>query len=38
MPDNSHPKPKLLLVGWDSADWKIIQPLVDAGRPWTAVA
>ena len=27
-----HPKPKLLLVGWDSADWKIIQPLVDAGQ------
>ena len=25
-------KPKLLLVGWDSADWKIIQPLVDAGQ------
>ena len=22
---------KLLLVGWDSADWKIIQPLVDSG-------
>lgn len=32
MPDNSHPKPRLLLVGWDSADWKIIQPLVDAGQ------
>ncbi len=27
-----HSKPKLLLVGWDSADWKIIQPLVDAGQ------
>jgi len=24
-------KQKLLLVGWDSADWKIIQPLIDAG-------
>ena len=24
-------KKRLLLVGWDSADWKIIQPLVDAG-------
>lgn len=23
---------RLLLVGWDSADWKIIQPLVDAGE------
>jgi tetratricopeptide (TPR) repeat protein len=22
---------KLLLVGWDSADWKIIQPLIDSG-------
>jgi hypothetical protein len=21
---------KLLLVGWDSADWKIIHPLLDA--------
>ena len=27
----SHQK-RLLLVGWDSADWKIIQPLVDAGQ------
>ncbi len=25
-------KKRLLLVGWDSADWKIIQPLVDAGQ------
>ena len=25
------PRKKLLLVGWDSADWKIIQPLVDSG-------
>ena len=24
-------KRKLLLVGWDSADWKIIQPLIDSG-------
>jgi predicted AlkP superfamily phosphohydrolase/phosphomutase/Tfp pilus assembly protein PilF len=23
---------KLLLIGWDSADWKIIQPLMDAGH------
>lgn len=23
---------RLLLVGWDSADWKIIQPLVDVGQ------
>ena len=25
------PRKKLLLVGWDSADWKIIHPLLDAG-------
>jgi adenylyl-sulfate kinase len=25
------PGKKLLLVGWDSADWKIIHPLIDAG-------
>lgn len=24
-------KKKVLLVGWDSADWKIIQPLIDQG-------
>ena len=23
---------RLLLVGWDSADWKIIHPLLDAGE------
>ena len=23
---------RLLLIGWDAADWKIISPLVDAGR------
>jgi len=28
----SQSKKRLLLVGWDSADWKIIQPLVDAGQ------
>jgi predicted AlkP superfamily phosphohydrolase/phosphomutase/tetratricopeptide (TPR) repeat protein len=27
-----NPRKRLLLVGWDSADWKIIQPLVDAGQ------
>jgi tetratricopeptide (TPR) repeat protein len=32
LPSSPHTKPKLLLVGWDSADWKIIQPLVDAGQ------
>jgi tetratricopeptide (TPR) repeat protein len=25
------PKKRLLLVGWDSADWKLIQPLMDSG-------
>lgn len=25
-------KPKLLLIGWDSADWKIISPLMDRGE------
>lgn len=25
------PSQRLLLVGWDSADWKIIQPLIDSG-------
>ncbi len=25
-------KKRLLLVGWDSADWKIIHPLLDAGE------
>lgn len=23
---------KVLLIGWDSADWKVIQPLMDAGK------
>jgi predicted AlkP superfamily phosphohydrolase/phosphomutase/tetratricopeptide (TPR) repeat protein len=23
---------RVLLVGWDSADWRIIQPLIDAGK------
>jgi hypothetical protein len=26
------PKRKLLLVGWDSADWKVIHPVMDAGK------
>ncbi len=25
-------KPKVLLIGWDAADWKIITPLMDAGK------
>lgn len=24
-------KPKVLLIGWDAADWKVINPLMDAG-------
>jgi len=24
--------PKLLLIGWDGADWRMIHPLVDAGK------
>lgn len=26
------PKRRVLLVGWDSADWKVIKPLLDAGE------
>ncbi|MBL6875240.1 MAG: alkaline phosphatase family protein [Chitinophagales bacterium] len=25
-------KPKFLLLGWDSADWKVINPLIDRGE------
>ena len=25
------PKPKVLLIGWDAADWKVISPLLDSG-------
>lgn len=25
-------KPKVLLIGWDAADWKVINPLMDAGE------
>lgn len=25
------PNPRLLLIGWDAADWQIIHPMVDAG-------
>jgi predicted AlkP superfamily phosphohydrolase/phosphomutase/tetratricopeptide (TPR) repeat protein len=25
-------RPRLLLVGWDSADWKIIHPMIDRGE------
>jgi predicted AlkP superfamily phosphohydrolase/phosphomutase len=23
---------RVVLVGWDSADWRVIQPLIDAGK------
>jgi len=26
------PKARVLLIGWDAADWKVIRPLLDAGR------
>ncbi len=26
------PKPRVLLIGWDAADWKVIQPLLAAGQ------
>jgi hypothetical protein len=26
------PSPKVLLAGWDAADWKIIRPLLEAGK------
>jgi len=29
---NSPSTRKVVLVGWDAADWKIINPLMDAGR------
>lgn len=32
VPDPAAPKRKVLLVGWDSADWKVINPLLDAGK------
>lgn len=28
----NHDKRRLLLVGWDAADWKVINPLLDAGE------
>ncbi len=32
MPDPSVPRRKVLLVGWDAAEWKVIGPLTDAGK------
>lgn len=26
------PHPRLLLIGWDAADWQVIHPLLDAGQ------
>lgn len=31
MPETQCPHPNLLLVGWDSTDWKIIQSLIAMG-------
>lgn len=31
-PDLSKLSRKVLLIGWDAADWKIINPLLDAGK------
>ena len=28
----SMPPGKLLLIGWDAADWRVIHPLMDAGK------
>ncbi|HHO58590.1 MAG TPA: tetratricopeptide repeat protein, partial [Thiotrichales bacterium] len=30
--ENSNKRRKILLVGWDAADWKVINPLMDAGK------
>ena len=30
--DNTSKKRRLLLVGWDAADWKVINPLMDRGE------
>ena len=29
---STSPPRKVLLVGWDAADWKVIHPLLDAGK------
>src|SRR5262245_6630395 len=26
------PKPRVLLIGWDAADWKVINPLLESGQ------
>jgi len=30
--NQSQPKPRVLLVGWDGADWMVLNQLIDAGR------
>jgi tetratricopeptide (TPR) repeat protein len=30
-PSSSAPQSRVLLIGWDAADWQVIHPLVDAG-------
>jgi len=32
MADENISRRKVLLVGWDAADWKVIRPLMDAGK------
>ncbi|MES2459627.1 MAG: alkaline phosphatase family protein [Armatimonadota bacterium] len=32
MPDNKPQVPKVLLIGWDAADWRVIDPLLEAGK------
>ena len=27
-----HRRRKILLIGWDAADWKVAMPLIDAGK------
>ena len=29
---NASPTRKVLLVGWDAADWKVIHPLMDQSK------
>jgi predicted negative regulator of RcsB-dependent stress response len=31
-PAQTPPRKKVLLIGWDAADWKVIHPLLDAGK------
>jgi predicted AlkP superfamily phosphohydrolase/phosphomutase/predicted Zn-dependent protease len=32
LPERSRGSRKVLLIGWDGADWKVITPLMDAGK------